>query len=393
MQAHSAAACCRRRRQSRSCPAPARPGRRDDGVGLAAPQVGVNVRLMVFNEAGEKGKGEEVRGGGRRRVPIVGCAPSLPAGADFAAGGAASLCAAPLPLTPAALASPRCSSTPPQIVLVNPQVVKVGRSTNLFEEGCLSFPNIYADVEVRPVCGVCPRARACCWDPARATAGSRGSGMPERQAPRRTARHACCPQPTSLAAGLPPPPAAPLQRQGQGTGPERQEVPDQPEVGVRGAGPICLLASPCCACWARRRATAALSTTRLCALAHRVPSAPAPSLGLLPPRSGFPARIFQHEYDHLDGRLFHDRMAPPVLASITQQVGGWVGVGGVGACVCGAPGHPLWLRARSVGGPAYRCSSPFSMASPGQLVELEEAYLAAHPSADIQRVPAATAQQ
>lgn len=36
--------------------------RRDDGVGLAAPQVGVNVRLMVFNETGEKDKGEEVRG-------------------------------------------------------------------------------------------------------------------------------------------------------------------------------------------------------------------------------------------------------------------------------------------------------------------------------------------
>ena len=35
---------------------------RDDGVGLAAPQVGVNVRLMVFNEAGVKGKGEEVGG-------------------------------------------------------------------------------------------------------------------------------------------------------------------------------------------------------------------------------------------------------------------------------------------------------------------------------------------
>ena len=35
--------------------------RRDDGVGLAAPQVGVNVRLMVFNEAGERGKGDEVR--------------------------------------------------------------------------------------------------------------------------------------------------------------------------------------------------------------------------------------------------------------------------------------------------------------------------------------------
>lgn len=42
---------------------------RDDGVGLAAPQVGVNVRLMVFNEAGEKGKGEEVRRGASAAGP------------------------------------------------------------------------------------------------------------------------------------------------------------------------------------------------------------------------------------------------------------------------------------------------------------------------------------
>lgn len=47
-----------------------------------------------------------------------------------------------------------------------------------------------------------------------------------------------------------------------------------------------------------------------------------PSPPPLPRRlcSGFPARIFQHEYDHLDGRLFHDRMAPEVLASVRQQV-------------------------------------------------------------------------
>lgn len=29
-------------------------------MGLAAPQVGVNLRLMVFNEAGERGKGTEM---------------------------------------------------------------------------------------------------------------------------------------------------------------------------------------------------------------------------------------------------------------------------------------------------------------------------------------------
>jgi hypothetical protein len=36
--------------------------------------------------------------------------------------------------------------------------------------------------------------------------------------------------------------------------------------------------------------------------------------------SGFPARIFQHEYDHLDGRLFHDRMQAEVLQGVKQQV-------------------------------------------------------------------------
>ncbi|KAL4445735.1 hypothetical protein ABPG77_008934 [Micractinium sp. CCAP 211/92] len=140
----------------------------DDGVGLAAPQVGVNVRLMVFNEAGEKGKGEE-------------------------------------------------------IVLVNPQVINLGKSKNLFEEGCLSFPGIYADVER----------------------------------------------------------------------PSKVKIKAQDLNG--------------------RKFTISLS--------------------------GFPARIFQHEYDHLDGRLFHDRMAPGVLAGVRQQ-----------------------------------------------LVEMEDAYLKANPGAQIQRV-------
>ena len=65
-----------------------------DGVGLAAPQVGVNYRLMVYNEAGEPGQGKEV-------------------------------------------------------VLVNPKITKFSKSKDLFEEGCLSFPKMYADVEVR----------------------------------------------------------------------------------------------------------------------------------------------------------------------------------------------------------------------------------------------------
>lgn len=66
---------------------------RTDGIGLSAPQVGMNVQLMVFNPAGECGEGEE-------------------------------------------------------IVLVNPRVIKYSKKTVPFEEGCLSFPGIYADVEV-----------------------------------------------------------------------------------------------------------------------------------------------------------------------------------------------------------------------------------------------------
>ncbi|XP_004306350.1 PREDICTED: peptide deformylase 1B, chloroplastic/mitochondrial [Fragaria vesca subsp. vesca] len=65
---------------------------RTDGIGLSAPQVGINVQLMVFNPVGERGEGEE-------------------------------------------------------IVLVNPRVSRYSQKTRLFNEGCLSFPGIYADVQ------------------------------------------------------------------------------------------------------------------------------------------------------------------------------------------------------------------------------------------------------
>ncbi len=47
----------------------------------------------------------------------------------------------------------------PQIVLVNPQLLSLSGNPKLFEEGCLSFPNIYADVEVRRG----QHAGASCW--------------------------------------------------------------------------------------------------------------------------------------------------------------------------------------------------------------------------------------
>lgn len=65
-----------------------------DGIGLSAPQVGMNVQLMVFNPAGVKEEGEE-------------------------------------------------------IVLVNPVVYKFSKRLLVYEEGCLSFPGIYANV-LRP---------------------------------------------------------------------------------------------------------------------------------------------------------------------------------------------------------------------------------------------------
>lgn len=84
---------------------------RDDGVGLAAPQVGINVRLMVFNPTGERGQGDE-------------------------------------------------------LVLANPRIISASRKQELGEEGCLSFLKhntrelILADVEVRGLLAV---RRYCCW--------------------------------------------------------------------------------------------------------------------------------------------------------------------------------------------------------------------------------------
>ena len=85
---------------------------RDDGVGLAAPQVGVNVRLMVFNPFGSAKPGNES-------------------------------------------------------ILVNPEIVESSRLRGMDEEGCLSFPKIYGEVEVGavllgPCCFRCV-LRAAAW--------------------------------------------------------------------------------------------------------------------------------------------------------------------------------------------------------------------------------------
>ncbi len=61
-------------------------------MGLAAPQVGVNVRLMVYNPTGRRGDKE--------------------------------------------------------YILVNPSIVTASTKRSVEQEGCLSFPRIFADVEV-----------------------------------------------------------------------------------------------------------------------------------------------------------------------------------------------------------------------------------------------------
>jgi peptide deformylase len=64
-----------------------------DGVGLAAPQVGINKRLMVFNELADPTKIDK------------------------------------------------------EMILVNPRIVTTSSERAKGEEGCLSFPQIFGDVE------------------------------------------------------------------------------------------------------------------------------------------------------------------------------------------------------------------------------------------------------
>ena len=35
---------------------------------------------------------------------------------------------------------------------------------------------------------------------------------------------------------------------------------------------------------------------------------------------GFEARVFQHEYDHLDGVLFSDRLSPEMAAEVAEEM-------------------------------------------------------------------------
>jgi peptide deformylase len=64
-----------------------------NGVGLAAPQVGINKRLMVYNEHGDAQKWMS------------------------------------------------------EVIMVNPRIVEYSEATDVEQEGCLSFPDMGGDVE------------------------------------------------------------------------------------------------------------------------------------------------------------------------------------------------------------------------------------------------------
>lgn len=70
------------------------------GVGLAAPQVNLGLRLLVINETADREKIDQ------------------------------------------------------ELVLVNPTITSRGRETTLHEEGCLSFPDIYAEIARPDACTV-----------------------------------------------------------------------------------------------------------------------------------------------------------------------------------------------------------------------------------------------
>ena len=77
-------------------------------MGLAAPQVGVNVRLMVYNPEGEEGKGKEW-------------------------------------------------------ILVNPRIISSSKGLDTMDEGCLSFQDASIDLWIKGAItvGTCPQYCVC----------------------------------------------------------------------------------------------------------------------------------------------------------------------------------------------------------------------------------------
>jgi len=103
---------------------------RTDGIGLAAPQVGANVRVMVYNPTGEPSEADQEVVLVNPKVCVPPLPPSLP----------------PSPSLSLSLAAERRADAVLDLDLFLPQYVTKSKGQTLFEEGCLSFPEIMGDV-------------------------------------------------------------------------------------------------------------------------------------------------------------------------------------------------------------------------------------------------------
>lgn len=224
---------------SKKTPFPCLARRSDDGVGLAAPQVGVNVRLMVFNERGD-----------RRECGEGGCVRWR------CNDSAAAVSNSPGPSTPCKppLAVPCSAGKGEEVVLVNPQIVGYGEEAVVFEEGCLSFPELYGDVEVRRSGAV---VGLLCGGISRRGTSPRQPATPRQARWSRTA----APPPASALTRRNPPPHSPVttRPRARPSQPPRTQRPTEVTVRAQDLGGKSF-------------------ELRL---------------------QGWPARIFQHEYDHL----------------------------------------------------------------------------------------------
>ena len=101
------------------------------GIGLAAPQIGVMERVIVVDCATrERDEAEEEQGAD------IGEDETNDEGEEQ-----------PLP-------EPEPEPDPEPIAMINPEIISFSEETSLYEEGCLSIPDYYEDVERPQTCVV-----------------------------------------------------------------------------------------------------------------------------------------------------------------------------------------------------------------------------------------------
>ncbi|KAF9604734.1 hypothetical protein IFM89_009530 [Coptis chinensis] len=209
-----------------------------DGIGVSAPQVGINVRLMVFNEGGDRGVGEE-------------------------------------------------------IVLINPRIYKYSKKIAVFNEGCLSFPGIYADVKhiecVRP-----PFFDQCIL-----SGKTPGQLLPAAEGVTRHKNFICYKlTPSYFISNI-------LQSHQQLV---IESLTHELLCGFRSFYPE--YAPP----------IASHHTNVKRPESVKVDAQDITGAKFTANLSGLSARVFQHEFDHLQGTLFFDRMTEQVLDSISAEL-------------------------------------------------------------------------